>query len=378
VAGSNQFTVLCKLAKAGPSFTCHPLQIIDGRPAENRGIRFGGDPEFMDQFVVEGGGGRAIRKWLTPDLRAALMELPDVWLRVEGKVMALTLYGYADPDKLDELVGVADAIFAERGAGGGESLFGEGEAAGATTPSDSEDDAGAAEPVPVPLRLKAGALDLGLYLVAIVVLAAVLGKFESFHPAVLFNSPDMVVNQPWQGGWTTKGFGALVAAESLLVGLFVWQSYLASTRGQSIGKRLWGMRVVRLDGSPVTFWRGLLLRNWLLALVPLVVAGVLARPFGARELFLAIVRWPTVAAALAVVLLAIASAAMSREQRGVHDRVAGTKVVGAEPWRLASIQLGTGGDGVDPLAFKRLSRVGLLLAALIFAYALSRMLNLGF
>ncbi|MBW2454808.1 MAG: RDD family protein [Deltaproteobacteria bacterium] len=383
VAGSNQFTVLCKLAKPGPSFTCHPLQVIDGRPAENRGIRFRNDPQFTDQFVVEGDGARATRKWLSADLREALMDLPDAWLRVDGRVMALTVYGYADADRLDELVGVADAIFAERGAGGSESLFGEGGAAGAKASShdagsDSDEDEADDEPVPTPVRLKAGALDMGLYLLATLVLVAVLGKFESFHPAVLFNSPDLVVNEPWQGGWTTKGFGALVAAESLLVGLFVLQGYLAATRGQSIGKRLWGMRVVRVDGTPVTFWRGLLLRSWLLGLVPLVVAGVMARPFGAREFFLAIPRWPTLAVAAAVVALAAASMAMSREQRGLHDLVAGTKVVDAEPWRLPSIQLGTSGDGVDPLAFKRLSRVGLLLAALIFAYAISRMLNLGF
>ncbi len=380
---SNQFTVLCKLSKPGPRFTCHPLQIVDGRPAENQGVRFRNDPEFMDQFVVEGDGARAVRKWLSPDLRDALMDLPDAWLRVEGRVMALTLYGQADADRLDELLGVADAIFAERGAGGGESLFGEGGAAGPKASSRHDerggDEEGAEdEPVPTPLRLKAGALDMALYILAIFALVAVLGKFESFHPAVLFNSPDLVVNEPWQGGWTTKGFGALVAAESLLVGLFVLQAYMAATRGQSIGKRLWGMRVVRVDGTPVRFWRGLLLRSWLLGLVPLVVAGVLARPFGAREFFLAIPRWPTLAVAAAVVALAAGTLAMSREQRGVHDWVAGTKVVGAERWQLPSIQLGTAGDGVDPLAFKRISRVGLLLAALVFAYALSRMLNLGF
>jgi uncharacterized RDD family membrane protein YckC len=382
LTSSNQFTVLCKLAKAGPRFTCCPLQVVDGRPAENRGISFSKDVDFMDSFVVEGAGARAIRKWLAPSLRDALMDLPDAWLRVEGRVMALTVYGTADADKLDELVGVADAIFAERGAGGGDSLFGDSEGPEARAlegrsdrDEDEEDDE---EPVSVPLRLKAGALDMSLYVLAALILVAVLGRFESLHPAVLFNSPDITANEPWQGGWTTKGFGALVAAEAFLLGLFTIQSYLGAARGQSIGKRLWGMRVVRKDGGPVDFWRGLLFRTWLLGLLPLVVAAIMARPFGARAFFANIPRWTTAGVAVAMVALAAVSLAMSSQQRGLHDLVAGTKVVAAERWRLPSIQLGTTGEGVDPLAFKRLGRIGLLLAALVVAYAISRMLNLGF
>jgi uncharacterized RDD family membrane protein YckC len=313
------------------------------------------------------------------------MDLSDAWLRVDGRIMALTLYGSIDADKLDELVGVADAIFAERGAGGGASLFGDSEAADAhgrghlAAGGDADEEVdGEEQIVPVPLRLKAGALDLALYVLAVLVLVAVLGKFESFHPPVLFNSPDITVTEPWQGGWTTKGFGALVAATSFLLGLFTAQGYLGATRGQSIGKQLWGMRVVRVDGRPVDFWHGLLFRTWLLGLVPLVVAAVTARPFGAYAFFTNIPRWTTAAVAVAMVAVAAVSVALSRQQRGLHDIVAGTKVVATEPWRLPSIQLGTTGDGVDPLAFKRLSRVGLLLAVLVFAYALSRMLNLSF
>ncbi len=384
LTSTNQFTVLGKLAKAGPSFTCRPLQVVDGRPAENRGVRFSKDADFMESFVVEGDGARAIRTWLAPSLRDALMDLPDAWLRVEGRVMALTVYGFADADKLDELVGAADAIFAERGAGGGESLFGEAGMVDGRSPGSKvagrdaeEDDYEDEEPVPVPLRLKAGALDLALYALAALVLVAVLGRFESLHPAVLFNSPDITASEPWQGGWTTKGFGALVAAETFLVGLFTLQAYLGATRGQSIGKSLWGMRVVRKDGGPVDFWRGLLLRTWLLGLLPLAVAAATARPFGARAFFANIPRFNTAAIAAAMVVIAAVSLVMSRQQRGLHDLVAGTKVVGAEPWSLPSIQLGATGEGVDPLAFKRLSRVGMLLVVLVVAYVLSRMFNLG-
>jgi uncharacterized RDD family membrane protein YckC len=40
---------------------------------------------------------------------------------------------------------------------------------------------------------------------------------------------------------------------SLSVGLTLYQAYLISSRGQSLGKRWMGIRIVREDGGPVDF-----------------------------------------------------------------------------------------------------------------------------
>jgi uncharacterized RDD family membrane protein YckC len=51
----------------------------------------------------------------------------------------------------------------------------------------------------------------------------------------------------------------------LLGGVLLWQgaqTALISTRGQSIGKYVFGLRIVSLDGARVGFVRGVLLRSW--------------------------------------------------------------------------------------------------------------------
>jgi hypothetical protein len=148
-SGSDHQTVIARLDEQAPTFMVRPLPIIEGQREVNNGVQFKKDPDFMEQFevarslepgfIVAGteADDKAIRKWLSPPLREALMELPDAWLRVEGKTMALTLYGSADADKLGELVTAADIVFAEYGAEGGPSLFGdeeEEEEAEATAP----------------------------------------------------------------------------------------------------------------------------------------------------------------------------------------------------------------------------------------------------
>jgi uncharacterized RDD family membrane protein YckC len=366
--GSSHVTVVCKLGKPGPTFQCRPLPIVDGRLAENRGVVFKGDEIFREAFEVSGADSAAIIKWLTPELREALLELPEVWLRVERDVMALTLYGCPDADAIDELVGAADAVFAERGASS-ESLYGP-EPAAAKKPAKTDAEVvskrgyrgkpeeAREKPAAIAsakLRLEAAAVDLGLYLVASALVAAMLGAFASFHPAVFFSSPDLTVDEPWMGGWTTKGFGAFTAAECLLIGLFSWQSYLGA-RGRSIGKLLFGARVVQLDGSAVDFQRGVVRRTWLLAALPLLSAAVRARPFSARSFFLAIPHWTTAVAALLVLAVAVASALRDPERRGVHDRIAGTKVVDAEPFALPTVQLGMA--GLDPVVLRRLLGIG--------------------
>jgi hypothetical protein len=151
-ASSDQQTVVAKLGKAGPSFTVRPLPIVDGKRVENTGVKFKKDPEFMAEFLVEGAEPKAIGKWLIGPLRDALRELPDAWLFVEGKVMAVTLYGRTEAGRMEALVATADELFAEHGAKGGPSLFGideeeeeEDEAAAADAGEEEEEDDASAE-----------------------------------------------------------------------------------------------------------------------------------------------------------------------------------------------------------------------------------------
>jgi hypothetical protein len=116
----------------------------------NAAIQFRKDPEFMAAFLVEGQtpDAKAIGKWLSKPLREMLLESPDAWLRVEGDTLALTLYGFIESERLEELVELADVFCAEHGAEGGPSLF-TGEAAERPArraeDEDDEDEDGADE-----------------------------------------------------------------------------------------------------------------------------------------------------------------------------------------------------------------------------------------
>ena len=124
LSGSDHQTVLAKLDGPAIAFTARPLPVIEGGRAAQSGIEFKKDPEFTEQFLVEGADSGAVKKWLVAPIRQAMLDLPDVWLTVRGKLVALTLFGAADAERLEELVTVADAIFGEHGAGGAPSLVG--------------------------------------------------------------------------------------------------------------------------------------------------------------------------------------------------------------------------------------------------------------
>ena len=407
LTASNHVTVLCKLATSAskgkakgkkakaPSFVCRPLPIVDGRVVDNHGVRFADDDDFSELFLVEGDDEKAIVKWLTDELRDALIELPDVWLRVDGEALALTLYGYRDVEALEELLNLADAFYADKGATG-HSLYGDEDPslAGEKKPSTyrvsgdkkrkkrEPKEAKVDEPelVAAQMRLAAGAIDMALYALGVFCVALTLGTFGWFHPSELFNSPDLVVDQPWQGGWTTKGFGAFVAAETLLVGTFAYQTWLATREGQSIGKLLLGARVVRTDGSAVDFLRGVLLRSWTLGALPLVAAGIFAARseagYSARTFFEAIPTVPVLGVGLVALGIGTMSFATAKDRRGVHDRIAGTKVVAAERFALEPIQLGV--KGTDPLVVQRLLWGGALIGALILANLVAYKAELDF
>ncbi len=72
------------------------------------------------------------------------------------------------------------------------------------------------------------------------------------------------------GGSSYAGAGALMVILGLaMVAFFIYSAVLVYRYGQTFGKRLMGIRVVRTDGSRVTFARFIFLR-WL----PLAVVGL--------------------------------------------------------------------------------------------------------
>lgn len=386
-SGSQHVTVVGRLAKQGPALVARPLPIYDGAAAENTGIRFSKDPAFMDDYVVEGTHAKAIGTWLTPDVRDALLDFPSVWLRVDGGYFSATLYGTPSADDVDELVNVADAVYAEHGYDPEQSLLGQ-PAQSAEQPRKSQralrdghtrkkkrrqrqPDGALSQAASAQLRLSCAALDIGLYLACLALAAMVLGKLSMFHPAALFNSPDLIVNEPWQGGWTTKGFGALVAVESLLLGLVALQAYLTAVRGQSLGKMLFGAKLVDKNGNIPSFNRGVALRQWLWALPPLVIAASRAKPFNAGTFFEQVPSRLVLGVAVGLLVLAAASA-VAGGGRGLHDRLAGTHVVTAPAYKLVTLQLGASGHP-DPIISGRLTVLGALftvMAGLSVAYLL--------
>lgn len=96
---------------------------------------------------------------------------------------------------------------------------------------------------------------------------------------------------------------AIVAFVALVLVLVGIQAVLIATTGQSIAKKLLGMRIIRMDGSPVGFLRGVLVRSWLFAVVTQIpgIGGLIAL---VDSLFI-----------------------FGAEQRCLHDMLADTKVV---------------------------------------------------
>jgi len=98
------------------------------------------------------------------------------------------------------------------------------------------------------------------------------------------------------------------------IALIGYQAYLVTTTGQSIAKRLFKIKIVKLDGSPVSFVSGVLLRNWLMLILQ-QIPGVNA-----------------------ILPLVDALFIFRQDRRCVHDFIAGTKVIaltGAKQIRVA-------------------------------------------
>jgi hypothetical protein len=109
-------TVFLRLDAPVPALTARPLPIVDGARMPNTGIVFAKDADFSAAYLVEGIDAKGVKKWLSPPLREQLCELPDLWIRAQSRTAAVTFYGAADADRLDDLVAAADVVFAEYGA----------------------------------------------------------------------------------------------------------------------------------------------------------------------------------------------------------------------------------------------------------------------
>jgi hypothetical protein len=123
---SDYVTVVLKLNERLPTFVARPLPIDDGVKVPNKGILFREDREFTSEYLVETAPGTqpaVVREFLVQEVRDELLGLPDVWMRVDGTTMTLTRYGRFDVKRTDELVEMADALFAEYGAEGGPTLL---------------------------------------------------------------------------------------------------------------------------------------------------------------------------------------------------------------------------------------------------------------
>jgi uncharacterized RDD family membrane protein YckC len=89
--------------------------------------------------------------------------------------------------------------------------------------------------------------------------------------------------------------------------LMIYQWYLIATRGQTLGKKWTGIKIVKMDGSRVDFVSGVVLRNWVLALpgfIPTVGRGI-----------------NSLVDLIDVLMI------FGEQRRCLHDVIAGTKVV---------------------------------------------------
>jgi uncharacterized RDD family membrane protein YckC len=96
----------------------------------------------------------------------------------------------------------------------------------------------------------------------------------------------------------TIGLGVVI-----FFGLLIYQWYLISTRGQSLGKKWLGIKIVRTNGEPVGFLHGVILRSWIItALGSIPYVGGFIHLVDALMIF-------------------------GSERQCLHDQIAGTKVV---------------------------------------------------
>ncbi len=149
-------------------------------------------------------------------------------------------------------------------------------------------------------RFGARMLD-GLLFMPLLVIGAFVGIFlrsAPFDPAALKSPARML------------GLFAAVFIACLPLAIYQW--YLETTTGQSLGKRWSKIKIVKLDGSPVDFVSAVLLRTW----VPFL-AGTALTAIGLQS--------------IGNIYNSIdALAIFTTQRRCLHDLIAGTKVITLE------------------------------------------------
>ena len=96
---------------------------------------------------------------------------------------------------------------------------------------------------------------------------------------------------------------AKIGLPMLLVAVVQW--YLIATSGQSIGKKVVGLKIIKTDGSDVNFVSGVILRSWIPAFIGWI--PLVGSIFGLVDaLFI-----------------------FGSDHRTIHDHIAGTKVISA-------------------------------------------------
>jgi uncharacterized RDD family membrane protein YckC len=98
-------------------------------------------------------------------------------------------------------------------------------------------------------------------------------------------------------------YGALGLMGLMVLAFQIYQWYLIATTGQSLGKRWLGVQIVRVDGTPLGFVHGVILRSWVMGAIgniPLV-GGI---------------------ASIVNILMIFGD-----ERRCLHDHLAGTRVI---------------------------------------------------
>jgi uncharacterized RDD family membrane protein YckC len=166
---------------------------------------------------------------------------------------------------------------------------------------------------PRTVRLAAAFVDLVVIAPVILVWSVALGGSLGFSLGALAGSAQ---KRPWMSQAQTMLAGTLawvvLAVASVVLGcLVLYQWYLLSTQGQTIGKRFMGIRIVDLEGKPAGFFSALLLRSF-------VFSGLIS----------AVVSFAGAVIPLAGVFLWMLDYVpmMGEDRRCLHDYLAGTQV----------------------------------------------------
>jgi uncharacterized RDD family membrane protein YckC len=93
----------------------------------------------------------------------------------------------------------------------------------------------------------------------------------------------------------------------------IYQWYLVTKTGQTLGKRWLKLKIVKMDGSAVDFMSGVVLRSW-----PLLAFYALSHLISVETVRTLVID---------LVLLVDAVLVLGSERRALHDYIAGTRVI---------------------------------------------------